>query len=76
MKRVYAEIGIGNKTFLSTEIEKGNKEYRLNKFIIPKKLEEIYLRIWIIKLVIIVSFFEKRINLDLNFLLDLEVYND
>ena len=28
MRRVYAEVGIGNESFLSTEIEQGKKEYR------------------------------------------------
>ena len=37
MKKIYAEIGIGNKTFLSTEIETDNKEYRIDSFIKQKK---------------------------------------
>jgi hypothetical protein len=57
MKKVYAEIGIGNGSFLSTEFETKRKEYRINKLIMPKKLNEFYIRIWIIKLVIIISFF-------------------
>ena len=55
MKKVYSEIGFGNNSFLSTEVEYGNKEYRVNKFLIPKKMLGIYLRIWILKKVFIVS---------------------
>ena len=55
MKKIYAEIGFGNKTFLSTEIETDNKEYRIDSFIKPKKIEGIYLRIWILKRVLILS---------------------
>lgn len=55
MEKVYAEIGIGNKTFLSTEFEKENKEYRISKFVLPKKINEVYIRIWINKKVYIFS---------------------
>ncbi len=58
MKKIYAEVGIGNKSFFSTEIEKENKEYRIKKFLIPNKLEEIYIRLWLFKLVLIISFFK------------------
>ena len=55
MKKIYAEIGFGNDAILSTEIEEGNKEYRIKKFIIPKKISGIYLRFWVFKKVIILS---------------------
>lgn len=59
-KYVYSEIGIGNETFFSTEIEiiennKEIKEYRVSKFIKPKHIKGIYLRIWIFKKVLIIS---------------------
>ena len=55
MKKVYSEIGLGNPSFLSTEIEEGNKESRVSKFILPKKIEGVYLRFWIFKKVFIIS---------------------
>lgn len=55
MKKVFAEIGIGNKTFLSTEIEEGRAEYRIPKFILAKKVEGYYFRLWIFRRVIIFS---------------------
>ena len=54
-EEVYAEIGIGNETFFSTEIEKAKEEYRITKFIIPKKINGIYIRIWTLKKVLIIS---------------------
>ena len=39
-EKVYAEIGIGNESFLSTEFEKGDKEHRVKRFIKPKKINE------------------------------------
>lgn len=55
MERIYAEIGFGNDSFLSTEIEKENTEYRISKFIKPKKITEYYFRVWIFKTVFILS---------------------
>lgn len=55
MEKIYAEIGIGNHTFLSTEFENGDDEYRIPRFICPKKIEGVYLRIWILKRVCIIS---------------------
>lgn len=55
MKKVFAEIGIGNKTFLSTEIEEGLVEARVPQFIWPKKVEGCYFRFWIFRRVIIFS---------------------
>ena len=55
MKKVYSEIGLGNPSFLSTELEDGNKESRVSKFILPKKIEGVYLRFWIFKKVFIIS---------------------
>jgi len=58
MKKVYSEIGIGNKSFLSTEYESNNNEYRVNKLVFPDKLKEIYFRVWIRKSLLIISFFK------------------
>ena len=55
MKKVYAEIGFGNDSFLSTEIEEGDEEYRIPEFIIPEKINEFYLRFWVFKKVLIIS---------------------
>lgn len=55
MKRVFAEIGFGNKSFLSTEFEDGRKEYRINKFVKPKKIKDYYIRIWLFKIIFIFS---------------------
>lgn len=61
MKKIFAEVGIGNETLFSTEFEEGENEYRVPKFVLPKKVESLYLRIWIWKTVYIFStnnFFE------------------
>jgi len=55
MKRVYAEIGLGNGSFLSTEIEENGKEYRISEFIKPQKIDDYYLRIWVLKRIFIFS---------------------
>ncbi|MDP2629696.1 MAG: DUF3977 family protein [Candidatus Harrisonbacteria bacterium] len=55
MKKVFAEIGFGNDTFLSTEIEEGEREYRIPKFIKPPRLKGVYFRFWIFKTVFIFS---------------------
>ena len=55
MKKYFAEVGFGNDTFLSTEIEEGDKEYRIPKFIKPHKINGYYLRFWIFKKVFIFS---------------------
>jgi hypothetical protein len=55
MKKIYTEIGYGNQTFFSTEIEEGDNEYRVPKFILPKKIDGLYLRLWICKKVYIIS---------------------
>ena len=52
---MFAEIGFGNDTFLSTEFEEGSSEYRIPKFIIPDKIRGLYFRIWIFKNVFILS---------------------
>ena len=54
-EKVYAEIGLGNKTSLSTEYEKGKKEHRVNGFLKPKKILWYIVRIWIGKKVYILS---------------------
>lgn len=38
MKKVFAEIGFGNDSFLSTEFEDGEEEYRVPKFIKSKMI--------------------------------------
>ncbi len=58
MKKVYSEIGFGNESFLSTEFEEGKKEYRVNKFIFPIILKEVYIRLWIFNFTLSISFFE------------------
>jgi len=55
MKRIYAEIGFGNGTLFSTEIEDENNEYRIPKFSKPPQIDDYYLRIWILKKVFIFS---------------------
>ncbi len=55
MKKVFAEIGFGNSTFLSTEFEDGNNEYRIPKFVLPNKITGLYFRLWIFKKVFILS---------------------
>ena len=55
MKRVYAEVGFGNDTFLSTEVEEGNHEDRIQGFILPEMIKGVYLRFWIFKRVLIIS---------------------
>ncbi len=57
MRKVYAEIGIGNESFLSTEFEEGKKEWRVKGFKPPKKVTSFYIRIWIFKRVLVISFF-------------------
>jgi len=57
MKKVYAEAGFGNESFLSTEFEYARHEERVRGFILPEKIKEAYLRIWIFKRVLIISFF-------------------
>jgi len=53
--KIYAEIGYGNDTFCNTEIEYGKTEHRVRKFIIPPKIEGIYIRIWVYKKVLVLS---------------------
>ena len=55
MKNVFAEMGIGNGTFLSTEIEEGESEYRISKFMLPGKIDGLYFRFWIFKNIFILS---------------------
>lgn len=53
--RIYAEAGLGNDHFLSTEFEDDTQEYRLPIFKRPKNVSGYYLRIWVLKTVLIVS---------------------
>lgn len=55
MKKIFAEFGIGNETIFSTEIEEGEIEYRIPRFIVPKKVIGYYLRFWIMRSVYILS---------------------
>ncbi len=55
MKKVFVEVGFGNDTFLSTEFEEGDSEYRVPKFVVPDKIRGFYLRIWVFKKVFILS---------------------
>ena len=55
MRKMFAEIGVGNDTFLSTEFEEGDIEHRIPRFIMPDKITEIYFRFWIFKKVFILS---------------------
>lgn len=55
MKKVFAEVGFGNPTFLSTEFEENDIEHRIPRFIFPKKITGIYFRFWIFKKVFIIS---------------------
>lgn len=55
MKKIFAEIGFGNDTFLSTEFEESDNEYRIPKFIKPEKIKAYYFRFWIFKKVFILS---------------------
>ena len=55
MKKVFAEMGVGNGSFFSTEFEEGENEYRIPRFILPDKIDGYYLRFWIFKTVFILS---------------------
>jgi Protein of unknown function (DUF3977) len=72
-ERIFAEVGFGNRSFLSTEIEDEKKEYRVGKFVRPKKIDGIYLRVWILKRVFILSScdgfkFKRKTRVDFKFL--------
>ena len=53
MTKLFSEIGFGNDTFFSTEIEEKDKEYRVPKFIVPNKINSYYVRFWIFNKVFI-----------------------
>lgn len=55
MKKIFVEIGLGNDSFVSTEIEEGAHEYRIPHFVRPHKIKSFYIRIWIMKKVFILS---------------------
>jgi len=55
MKKYYTEIGIGNSSFISTEIETQLSERRISGIHIRGKFQEIYLRFWIGNRVFILS---------------------
>jgi len=55
VKKVYTEMGVGNDTFFSTEIEEGEHEYRIFKFFKPPHIGGYYFRFWILKKVFIFS---------------------
>ena len=58
MKNIYTEIGFGNDTFLSTEVEDGESEYRIPRFKLPEKITQIYFRFWVGKKVLVISTFD------------------
>ena len=53
--KIFAEFGIGNATLFSTEVERGKQEKRVAKFILPPKIDGVYLRIWIYRFVLAFS---------------------
>jgi hypothetical protein len=55
MPKVFAEMGIGNESFFSTEIEEGEREYRVPRFVWPEKIAGVYVRIWLGQHVFILS---------------------
>lgn len=55
MNKVYAEVGIGNGTLFSSEFEEGETEYRVPKFVRPQKVDGYYVRLWVLKTMIVVS---------------------
>tara|TARA_Y100000034_G_scaffold134058_1_gene201448 strand:- start:1671 stop:1916 length:246 start_codon:yes stop_codon:yes gene_type:complete len=55
MREIFTEIGFGNESFFSTEIEEGRKEYRVRELEWPGRITGVYFRIWIFKLVLILS---------------------
>ena len=55
VKKIFAEIGFGNGTFLSTELEEEGRESRVPKFVLPDKIKELYIRFWVFKKVFVLS---------------------
>jgi hypothetical protein len=53
--KIFAELGYGNPSFFSTEIEKGKQEKRVSRFVLPSKIEGIYFRFWVGKRVLVLS---------------------
>lgn len=53
--KIYAEAGVGNETFFSTEYEDEGREYRVSRFVKPPRVTEYYVRIWIRKTVYVFS---------------------
>ncbi len=53
--KIFAEFGIGNASIVSTEVERGEQERRVARFILPPKVDGVYIRIWIYKYVIAFS---------------------
>lgn len=52
MKQIFTEIGLGNPTFINTEIEHPNgHEERRPGFMPMKRLKSLYLRLWLGKTV-------------------------
>lgn len=62
MKKIFTEIGYGNDTFFSTEIEEMDREYRIPKFIKSAKITGFYFRFWFFKTVFAVST-ERGVNI-------------
>lgn len=52
--KLFTEIGIGNRYFISTEIENGLQERRVRGFM-RMRITGVYLRLWIWKRVLILA---------------------
>ena len=53
--KIFAELGYGNPSFFSTEIEKAEQEKRVSRFVIPPKIEGVYFRFWVGKRVLVLA---------------------
>ena len=51
---LYAECGMGNAHFLSTEVEQDGPEFRVKGWFVEKPIS-IYIRVWVKKVVVIVD---------------------
>jgi len=48
MTKVFAEFGYGNDSLFSTEFEEDDgNEHRVSRFVRPKKINGVYIRVWI-----------------------------
>ena len=51
---IFTEIGIGNRSFINTEVEKGDRERRV-RGCVRMKVKGVYLRLWTGRRVFILS---------------------